>query len=825
MRYEFVIIDRDDVRHLVEDPQGWESMKQSLKRSADKHGVMYLHNLETFTFHGKNNTVLRAEYAEYGIDGIAYLEINRICEDGTVFNSFTGKFDFNTYDEDLGEICAVTIGVEDSDDEQILTNLFESKVNLETTTSFDGTSLPAYDKLGYPLPMVSKAILVADESVQSADTLNLDWKEGLYDYSVTAGGTSGTDYGGFAIFVPGFDKQVTREVGGYEHPSTVAPVSADSWLFGTEGRWTDSGPTINPIDIMADLPDGAVLLPYDIMTGIGVSPLPQFASNQWRHFQYFMPDNISPIINYDSSLGNVFGTLNNFTLKFKYKADFNSYVYSGSPYVFGIASSGFYCGIRDANDNWRWLSDDPSVWANHRPSVSLPPGTILTTLNVDKDITVTGITLNPGDRIYLFHLMFYYKGTNPSDPTMTVKVYAGNTFKFSGLSKSASMSPKVFFINEVMSRVTEAITNDKIRVLSEYFGRTDSEPYAMDDNGCGGYRTITKGLFLRKMEQRMPSTPPTLNVSWQDIWNGINPIDNIGIGFEDDPYRDGYRVLRVESWRYFYKDDVVFSCIGVRNVKRRVRTGDYVTTFRIGYAKWESNSFSGIDEFLTKREYRTDVRNTRGTMEKMSQFVASGYAIEVTKRKGNLTTDDFVYDNDIFVIMAAYGFGTYFAENGSFSISSASNIIDPGSIYNWSIRPSQNMMRWAPFVFSSYKDYDSGSKLTFVDGSGNYYATGADNAVLCSLTDDTLSENTEITPALFTDSTFPRPIWLNEDIVYDFPISASDFAQIKANPTGLIYWEVNHTDGSIEHSGYGWIQELEYDEVSGMGKFTLKPKR
>lgn len=823
MRYEFTIIDRDDIRHLVEDPQGWESMKQSLKRSADKHGVMYLHNLETFTFHGKNNQILRAEYAEYGIDGIAYLEINRICEDGTVFNSFTGKFDFNTYDEDLGEICAVTIGVEDSDDEQVLTNLFESKVNLETATSFDGTSLPAYDKLGYPLPMVSKAILVADESKQSADTSFIDWQEAIYQYFTVPGGSSGTDAGASAIFVPGFDGVVTREIGGYSHPDTSYPTECDSWMYSTLGRWTTSGATVTPIGATDPIPDGAVLLPYEIMTGVGVTP--RDPTDPLRHLMYFIPDNVPPIINYDSTLGNVFGTLNNFNLKFKFKADYEFYVHTGSPAVYGCASSCFYCGIRHSNDSWTWISIDPSVWANYQAPVTTPTGSIITLLSVDKDINLTGLVLEPGDRLYLFHYLYYYKGGGLTSPTLKAKFYAGNTFKFSGLSKSASMSPKVFFMNEVMSRVTEAITNDKIRILSEYFGRTDSEPYAMDENGCGGYRTITKGLFLRKMEERMPSTPPTLNVSWQDIWNGINPIDNIGIGFEEDPYRPGYRVLRVESWRYFYKDDVVFSCLGVRNVKRRVRTGDYVTTFRIGYAKWESNSFSGIDEFLTKREYRTDVRNTRGTMEKMSQFIASGYAIEVTKRKGNMTTDDFVYDNDIFVIMAAYGFGTYFAENGSFSISSASNIIDPGSIYNWSIRPSQNMMRWAPFVFSSYKDYDSGSKLTFVDGSGNYYATGADNAVLCSLTDDTLSENTDITPALFTDSTFPRPIWLNEDIIYDFPVSASDFAQIKANRTGLIYWEVNDTDGSIEHSGYGWIQELEYDEVAGMGKFTLKPKR
>ena len=89
----------------------------------------------------------------------------------------------------------------------------------------------------------------------------------------------------------------------------------------------------------------------------------------------------------------------------------------------------------------------------------------------------------------------------------------------------------VSLVHEAASRVTEIITDRCLTVKSDYYGRTDSEPYAAAEDGCGSLRVLSSGLRLRNAPN------PVHFMSLKDIFDGLKAIDNIGMGVEGSELR------------------------------------------------------------------------------------------------------------------------------------------------------------------------------------------------------------------------------------------------------------------------------------------------
>ena len=101
---------------------------------------------------------------------------------------------------------------------------------------------------------------------------------------------------------------------------------------------------------------------------------------------------------------------------------------------------------------------------------------------------------------------------------------------------------------------------DAIYYLSftrSYFGRTDSQPYAVDTDGNGSLEVVTDGIRVRRQENKIPGKTSLFSLSLQDVFEGISPIHNIGMGVEPDTNRTGYNRLRVEPWDFFYNNDII----------------------------------------------------------------------------------------------------------------------------------------------------------------------------------------------------------------------------------------------------------------------------
>lgn len=389
---------------------------------------------------------------------------------------------------------------------------------------------------------------------------------------------------------------------------------------------------------------------------------------------------------------------------------------------------------------------------------------------------------------------------------------------------SEPSNTRAYLINESGSRILEAITNDCFRFLSNYYGRTDSEPYvapALTD-GCGSLRFFTKGLQIRNYINTLDE-PTNLNMSFKDFFEGLNAIDNIGIGLEEDAARPGNQVIRAEPMKYFYTDDQLLFLDKVPSIKITVIQDEHYSVYKNGYQKWENEDYMGIDEFNSRREYRTALTQITNTIEKVCSFIASGYTIEIGRRKkfySTTTQEDWRYDNDTFIICVDrnIGFG-YIVEQGN--VLSASNLFDPDTVYNYRISPARNALRWLKTIINSYRDPENvNSQLIFMDGDGNYIA-GGEIGDACSPEDGPLGENAYLSANTLADINDAVAPYVPELWEFKYPLKFSEYQTLKTNPNGIIQARFGR---EVEIRDFH-IREIDYLPNRGICTYKLLPKR
>jgi hypothetical protein len=489
------------------------------------------------------------------------------------------------------------------------------------------------------------------------------------------------------------------------------------------------------------------------------------------------------------------------------------------------------------------------------------------------------VYLAPGEKLWLDFLLDYNKTTSFA-PDVRIVIEPETYFKAQVTSKCDPTTVKLFMINETASRVIEAITNNELKLYSEYYGRTDSQPFNFATEGCGGRRAVTTGLNIRKAKMADGSEPKFF-LSMKDIFESLSAIDNVGVGWEGGN-------IRMENWKYFYQDDILLTCTNIGSVQKTVKGDLHISVFKNGYDKWEAEDYNGLDEFLTKREWRTDISQVQNTLEKVSKWIASGYAWEVTRRKQN-DTKDWRFDNDTFVIclsnsyfgvllfgssntlelttsdLTQWQFGDIITivtgtgvNNGTYTITSSvlsggavlltlagsaitpgilggvihnemrqwveagnmvfpANILDPATVLNFRISPERNAMRWFDFIAACYRNITNSDKVIFTSGTGNFLAEGQ-IVDACTPEAAAIAENADISLDKFADPVDATPIIANERVSFTYPLGFEDYRRIADQPYGIIAYE------SDCERGEGWIEEIEYIPEEGEAKFTLIPK-
>lgn len=426
------------------------------------------------------------------------------------------------------------------------------------------------------------------------------------------------------------------------------------------------------------------------------------------------------------------------------------------------------------------------------------------------------VTMSPntGDRIWVGLRMSYISGDSSMGGAPGIR-FTVNSWSVIAYYETQcdSSTAKLSLVNEVLSRTAEIISDDCIRVYSDYFGRTDGEPYPANADGCGGLEAICNGLKIRRAT-KTDGTGADVFVSMKGLFDSLNAIHNIGMGFEPDIYgygRGDMQVLRIEPVKFFYKSNVLMTCTNPKELQRTLDIKRLFAIVNIGYKQWESEFSGGLDEFLSKREYRTEITQVDTKLDKLSDLIASGYAIEVTRREGR-TTEDSKYDNDLFIICLERFYGDSFAVE-IFEDLVTGNLLSGENLYNVRISPVRNLMRW----YKSLRTVSS-SRFKFNSGDANYIAqlqkTDNDDCLLETQV-DSLHEDNDISVNNFKNTDDRTPIWLPEILEFSYPLSFTEFKLLQADPTATI----TVTQGSNSYNGF--IDEINYNPSEGEAKFKL----
>jgi hypothetical protein len=357
-------------------------------------------------------------------------------------------------------------------------------------------------------------------------------------------------------------------------------------------------------------------------------------------------------------------------------------------------------------------------------------------------------------------------------------------------------------IHESLSRIAEYLTDGKLTVKSDFYGRTDSEIHRANADGKAALRAITNGYLIRRAEMTDGSMPKMF-VSWKKLFESLQAIDNVGFCFEEGG------VIRVEPMEYFYRNNVVMTCNGISEYAKKFDTESNVRSVKTGYKKWLSGEYNSIDGFHTTREYHTLSEKSILAKEYLSELIADGYAIEATRRRQiEEALKDWQYDNDLFIIDLKRKTPSGFDVNTGVS-NTDGTLVDAGTVYNGRLSPARmamrhlaDMTRAVPPVyrrilrFSASEGYSSAKMRT----AGNYVIERG-----------TIVENQDISTGDFAAT---GDLLLDASpnlLTFKYPVSPYEFRYMREHPYGLV-----DADGML-----GWIKELEWETGKGTANFTL----
>jgi hypothetical protein len=388
--------------------------------------------------------------------------------------------------------------------------------------------------------------------------------------------------------------------------------------------------------------------------------------------------------------------------------------------------------------------------------------------------TVAPMTLNFDDEVTIYcemytdSLFMREPQDRPVNYLFSAWLKEGSTMEIKALTQSpVPTSTADALLNfETAARILQSITDQPDPFRSTLFGRTDSQPFAYDQDGDASLIAISNGFQIRQF----PLEQKPIYASFKEWYETMDALFNIGVGIEDNK-------IVCERKEYFYSPVVIWSFDNVEYSKSVAREYFY-NEFENGFAKWENEEVNGLDEFNSKRQWTIPMPAIKNRLSKLAPYMGSGYAIEFTRRKTfeSTSTEDWKYDNDNFVIsVVRVGEGFAAKKDEGYDPTEFANILDPPTAYNLDISPKRSLKNWDYILNGSlYHQQDKSIKFAF--GDANYIAES-------KRTDEasTVIENENV-PV----SELQTALWIPEYYEFEAPISAQVIQAMKANPYGLI---------------------------------------
>lgn len=378
-----------------------------------------------------------------------------------------------------------------------------------------------------------------------------------------------------------------------------------------------------------------------------------------------------------------------------------------------------------------------------------------------------------------------------------------------------------YLIHDLIYGVLQRIGLGLDPFYSDFLGSQFTNTKQYDEDGCGWMYVILKGLQIRQYTL----TEKPFFISFKQIWDGINPILNLGLGYEVTEESPDHQVIRIEQKLHFVEDNISIYFSNVRDISSSYDQNMIFKTVKVGFKKWQSENTSGIDDPQTKHTYATRFEKVGKEINLESDFIAAGLAVETTRRATREKAADYKYDNDNFIIALNQDDispDVYVPELDE-NFNSITGILNSDTRYNLILTPMRSLLRWANYLGGCLQSYLN-SSYKFVSGEGNYdmatdYSCGSGNecqAILC----DELSEkqNIPLGPPTNYNSVFD---YFFLPLLYDItiPMEWEEYEQIRNNRKKSI--GISQTDtGHIAFK----VKLLEYDLVKGEANIKAWPK-
>jgi len=215
------------------------------------------------------------------------------------------------------------------------------------------------------------------------------------------------------------------------------------------------------------------------------------------------------------------------------------------------------------------------------------------------------------------------------------------SFSITAKTTAPPTTTRSFTVLSALNHLTSLLTGKPGVVNSLYYGAKSAEQPA---DGNGYHRLLVGGYDLRGFANRVPK------LSLQKLLTSLQAIDAIGMSYQPTPAGERLIVEHLSNW---YRPNVIMSLTSFTVLDEKTATDRLYTKATIGYSKYPTDGGQVLDEFNTEQTYLFPMR-AGGEYQQKSDLIASGYAIEQTRRAQFADTpqDSTSYDEDTFIICA-----------------------------------------------------------------------------------------------------------------------------------------------------------------------------
>jgi hypothetical protein len=364
-------------------------------------------------------------------------------------------------------------------------------------------------------------------------------------------------------------------------------------------------------------------------------------------------------------------------------------------------------------------------------------------------------------------------------------------------------------LHDVGGSIIDRVTGQNDKFYSELLGSTQTSYRQYVADGCQWKYVLAQGLQLRGYSL----TEKQFSMSFNKWWNGINPILNLGLGYE---VVDGVEVIRVEEKGEFYNSATSVDIDNIYEITRQYDNQRIFNKIEIGYTKWQAEDISGIDDPQSKHIYASPLKKSGTPIIINSEFIAASLAIEITRRQTILKNTDYKFDNDVFIIAIGGGGGSpdmFEPElNGDFD--TINNLLNYETRYNLRLTPARNLLRWLNYLNGGLQLSIGGNyKFTYGEGNYNMQSEMVISTPNCDVDYDgvLLAENADIP---ITNDFFHS----GQELQFEIDLSWDEYLAIRNNRKNAI---------GISQTSTGhvpcFIKLLEYEIVNSKAKFTVWP--